>query len=267
MNSGDGALAGHPFVVAHRGASGERPEHTLAAYELALQEGADGVECDVRLTRDGHLVCVHDRKVDRTSNGSGLVSEMTLSQLRELDYGTWHPSSRSDDAAGETGLLTLDDLVKLVLDWNRPVKIFIETKHPVRYGALVESKVLALLHRYGVASPASADLSRAVVMSFSAAAVWRIRRAAPMLPTVLLGETSRFLGGSAATTVGATAVGPSISTLREHPNWSIEPPRRVERCTAGPSTITRMSATAEMSASPGWRRTTRAAPRAGCRTG
>jgi glycerophosphoryl diester phosphodiesterase len=215
MNSGDGALAGHPFVVAHRGASGERPEHTLAAYELALQEGADGVECDVRLTRDGHLVCVHDRRVDRTSNGSGLVSEMTLAQLRELDYGTWHPSSQG--ATDGTGLLTLDDLVKLVLDWNRPVKIFIETKHPVRYGALVESKVLALLHRYGVASPASADLSRAVVMSFSAAAVWRIRRAAPMLPTVLLGETSRFLGGSAATTVGATAVGPSISTLREHP--------------------------------------------------
>jgi glycerophosphoryl diester phosphodiesterase len=215
MNSGDGALAGHPFVVAHRGASGELPEHTLAAYDLALQEGADGVECDVRLTRDGHLVCVHDRRVDRTSNGSGLVSEMTLSQLRELDYGTWHPSS--DGATERTGLLTLDDLVKLVLDWNRPVKIFIETKHPVRYGALVESKVLALLHRYGVASPASADLSRAVVMSFSAAAVWRIRRAAPMLPTVLLGETSRFLGGSAATTVGATAVGPSISTLREHP--------------------------------------------------
>jgi glycerophosphoryl diester phosphodiesterase len=215
MNSGDGALAGHPFVVAHRGASGERPEHTLAAYELALQEGADGVECDVRLTRDGHLVCVHDRRVDRTSNGSGLVSEMTLAQLRELDYGTWHPSSQGNP--GTAGLLTLDDLVKLVLDWNRPVKIFIETKHPVRYGALVESKVLALLHRYGVASPASADLSRAVVMSFSAAAVWRIRRAAPMLPTVLLGETSRFLGGGAATTVGATAVGPSISTLREHP--------------------------------------------------
>jgi glycerophosphoryl diester phosphodiesterase len=77
--------------------------------------------------------------------------------------------------------------------------------------------VLALLHRYGIASPPSADLSRAVVMSFSAAAVWRIRRAAPMLPTVLLGETSRYLGGGAATTVGATAVGPSIATLREHP--------------------------------------------------
>ena len=81
----------------------------------------------------------------------------------------------------------------------------------------VESKVLALLQRYGIAAPPSADLSRAVVMSFSAAAVWRIRRAAPLLPTVLLGETSRYLGGGAATTVGATAVGPSIATLREHP--------------------------------------------------
>ena len=217
MNSGDGALGGHPFVVAHRGASADRPEHTIAAYELALQEGADGVECDVRLTRDGQLVCVHDRRVDRTSTGSGLGSELTVAELREFDYGAWHSSRHSETAQGDTGLLTLDDLIKLVLDWNRPVKLFIETKHPVRYGALVESKVLALLHRYGIASPASADLARAVVMSFSAAAVWRIRRAAPMLPTVLLGETSRVLGGSAATTVGATAVGPSIATLREYP--------------------------------------------------
>jgi len=206
-----------PFVVAHRGASADRPEHTLAAYQLALEEGADGVECDVRLTLDGHLVCVHDRRVDRTSTGTGLVSDMTLAELKQFDWGAWHASTRTIGNPGDTGLLTLDELLRLVLDWSRPVKVFIETKHPVRYGALVESKVLALLHRYGIASPASADLSRAVVMSFSAAAVWRVRRAAPMLPTVLLGETSRYLGGGAATTVGATAVGPSIATLREHP--------------------------------------------------
>jgi glycerophosphoryl diester phosphodiesterase len=213
MSSGDAVRAGRPFVVAHRGASAERPEHTLAAYELALNQGADGVECDVRLTRDGHLVCVHDRRIDRTCAGTGLVSEMTLDELSALDFGSWHAGG----GQGDNALLTLDGLVSLVLDWQRPVKIFIETKHPVRYGSLVESKVLALLHRYGIASPASADWSRAVVMSFSAAAVWRIRRAAPLLPTVLLGETSRYLGGSAATTVGATAVGPSIQTLREHP--------------------------------------------------
>ena len=92
---GDEVLAGHPFVVAHRGASAARPEHTLAAYELALKEGADGVECDVRLTRDGHLVCVHDRRLDRTSTGAGLVSTMTLAELRELEYGAWHDSWRA----------------------------------------------------------------------------------------------------------------------------------------------------------------------------
>jgi glycerophosphoryl diester phosphodiesterase len=244
MSSGDAVRAGHPFVVAHRGASANRPEHTRAAYELALSQGADGVECDVRLTRDGHLVCLHDRRVDRTSSGTGLVSEMTLAELRQLDFGSWHAGARADPAQDNTGVLSLDELVGLVLDWHRPVKIFIETKHPVRYGALVESKVLALLHRHGIASPASADRSRAVVMSFSAAAVWRIRRAAPLLPTVLLGETSRYLGGSAATTVGATAVGPSIQTLREHPElvdraaaqgratycWTVDQYEDVEYC-------------------------------------
>lgn len=217
MTWADEVLGGHPFVVAHRGASADRPEHTLAAYDLALKEGADGVECDVRLTRDGHLVCVHDRRLERTSSGAGLVSTMTLAELRELDYGAWHGSRGEDGANGDTGLLTLDDLLSLVLDWQRPVKVFIETKHPVRYGSLVENKVLALLHRFGIASPASADRSRAVVMSFSAAAVWRIRRAAPLLPTVLLGKTARYLASSAATAIGATAVGPSVAALREYP--------------------------------------------------
>ncbi|WP_206033090.1 glycerophosphodiester phosphodiesterase family protein [Rhodococcus sp. WB9] len=186
------------------------PEHTLAAYELALEEGADGLECDVRLTRDGHLVCVHDRTVDRTSTGAGVVSEMTLEELAEFNYGT-------EDEPAE--LLELSALIALTLDWSaRPVKLFIETKHPVRFGGLVESKVLAELQRFGIAAPPSADHSRAVVMSFSAGAVWRIRRSAPMLPTVLLGESARYLGGGAATTVGATAVGPSVKTLHEHPD-------------------------------------------------
>jgi glycerophosphoryl diester phosphodiesterase len=142
---------------------------------------------------------------------------MTLAQLRELEYGAWHDSWRADGTQGDTSLLTLDALVSLVLDWHRPVKIFVETKHPVRYGSLVESKLLALLHRFGIAAPASADRSRAVVMSFSAAAVWRIRRAAPLLPTVLLGKTGRYLASSAATAVGATAVGPSLATLKDYP--------------------------------------------------
>ncbi|MFI1915883.1 glycerophosphodiester phosphodiesterase [Nocardia sp. NPDC020380] len=225
-----------PFVVAHRGASAARPEHTLAAYELALQEGADGVECDIRLTKDGHLVCVHDRTIDRTSTGSGAVSELTLDELNAVNFGT---------AEQPEGVLTLAALIELVLDWkSRPTKLFIETKHPVRYGALVETTLLNELQRYGIAAPASADHSRAVVMSFAATAVWRIRRAAPLLPTVLLGESSLYLAGGAAHTVGATAVGPSVRTLREHPDlvdkaaaagratyvWTVDEPDDVRLC-------------------------------------
>src|ERR1700677_1183129 len=217
MTSPDEVLAGHPYVVAHRGASAARPEHTLAAYDHALKEGADGVECDVRLTRDGHLVCVHDRRLDRTSTGAGLVSTMTLAQLRELEYGAWHDSWRPDGTHGDTSLLTLEALVSLVLDWHRPVKIFVETKHPVRYGSLVEGKVLALLHPFRIDPPASARRPGGVGVCFSAAAVWGVRRAAPLLPTVLLGRTARFLTSSAATAVGATAVGPALSALKEYP--------------------------------------------------
>ena len=75
-----------PQVVAHRGSSHEKPEHTLIA---ALDAGAEALECDVRLTADGHLVCVHDRRVDRTANGHGVVSTMDLAQLDELDFGSW----------------------------------------------------------------------------------------------------------------------------------------------------------------------------------
>jgi glycerophosphoryl diester phosphodiesterase len=80
-----------PLVFAHRGSSEALPEHTLGAYLRAAGEGADGLECDVRLTSDGHLVCLHDRRLERTSNGRGVVSEHTLAELNQLDFGSWHP--------------------------------------------------------------------------------------------------------------------------------------------------------------------------------
>jgi glycerophosphoryl diester phosphodiesterase len=75
---------GHPLVFAHRGSSETLPEHTLAAYLQAIEDGADGLECDVRLTNDGHLVCLHDRRLGRTSNGRGPVSEHALAELDAL---------------------------------------------------------------------------------------------------------------------------------------------------------------------------------------
>jgi glycerophosphoryl diester phosphodiesterase len=93
-----------PLVIAHRGASEVEPEHTLAAYEHAIAIGADALECDVRLTADGHLVCVHDRRVDRTSSGTGLVSTLELAQLEGLDWGSWKKLSGRNGAGHDQGM-------------------------------------------------------------------------------------------------------------------------------------------------------------------
>lgn len=78
-----------PLIVAHRGSSGAAPENTLAAFRQAVADGAEMIECDVRLTRDGHMVILHDRSVHRTTDGRGYVWNLTLDELRSLDAGSW----------------------------------------------------------------------------------------------------------------------------------------------------------------------------------
>ncbi|MEK6320634.1 MAG: glycerophosphodiester phosphodiesterase family protein [Acidobacteriota bacterium] len=78
-----------PLVIAHRGASGLAPENTVVAFNLALALGADGVEMDVQLSADGHPVVIHDARVNRTTNGAGAVSRLTVDQLQGLDAGSW----------------------------------------------------------------------------------------------------------------------------------------------------------------------------------
>ena len=82
-----------PEVVAHRGATAEAAEHTLAAYRQAAAIGADAVECDVRMTRDGVLVCVHDRRIRNTSNGRGVVSALHLAELEQFQFGARAPTA------------------------------------------------------------------------------------------------------------------------------------------------------------------------------
>ena len=89
-----------PQVVAHRGASDKIAEHTLGAYLAAVDEGADGFECDVRLTADGHLVCVHDRTLRRIAGRRDVISTMELAELAALDVASWkNPWSDLDDEA------------------------------------------------------------------------------------------------------------------------------------------------------------------------
>jgi glycerophosphoryl diester phosphodiesterase len=201
-----------PFVVAHRGSSDSVAEHTLAAYLRAIDEGADGLECDVRLTRDGHLVCVHDRRIDRTSNGRGIVSEFDLSDLGSFDFASWK--------AAEPGtVLTLERLLEAVVAAPRPVRLLVETKHPTRYAGLVEQQLVRLLRRFGLADPVDPDDSTVTVMSFSALGLRRIRLLAPMLPTVLLFDRLPLFRRDGSLPAGVAFAGPGIHLVRAHPTY------------------------------------------------
>ena len=205
-----------PLVVAHRGSSYARAEHTLGAYLRAIDEGADALECDVRLTRDGHLVCVHDRTVDRTSSGHGVVSDFDLDDLQGFDFGSWHsPPDRyvEERDSTEAPVLTLDRLLGVVEETG--VRLLIETKHPTRYAGLVEQKLVALLTEHGMQGAGSP----VAVMSFATLALRRIRLLAPALPTVQLYKRVPTLRRDGSLPVVADVSGPGIAVVRSDPGY------------------------------------------------
>nr|WP_234971398.1 glycerophosphodiester phosphodiesterase family protein [Jatrophihabitans endophyticus] len=238
------AAPARPMIVAHRGASSTVAEHTLAAYEVAIDGGADALECDVRMTRDGHLVCVHDRTVNRTSDSRGVVSDLDLSALDQMDFSSWHgtlPDSAdqlvadnpylagvSPDRLEGGGVLTLELLLGLVRDAGRDVRLLIETKHPTRYAGLVERTLVDVLARFGLAGrpgppaslrqPADPD-SPVVVMSFAPTAVRRVKLLAPDVPTVLLLDRFLPLRRDGLLPTGVTIAGPGLHLLREDPGY------------------------------------------------
>ncbi|WP_147104364.1 glycerophosphodiester phosphodiesterase [Nesterenkonia populi] len=137
-------------IFAHRGASGVFAEHTRAAYLRALEEGADGLEIDVHLTRDGEVVCFHDATLERTTDGRGALAGLTLAQLRTLDVTSW----RTPDLPREYGspsrqLMTLQDTLDVLSHAGRSVHLAVELKHPSPFGHQLEDRVLRVLLAYG----------------------------------------------------------------------------------------------------------------------
>ena len=212
-----------PQVVAHRGASFENAEHTLGAYVKALDAGAEGLECDVRLTADGHLVCVHDRDLRRTAARKGLVSNSNLEDLEALDFASWkNPWAELDDEAPARdtrldSVLTLRKLLEMVADYDRRVEVAIETKHPTRYGGLVEKRVADLLHTFGWDAPGQGEPSRARVMSFSYTALQRMERLAPSVRLVQLVDKAQYWQMLRRVMGRDWLLGPGIELLKEHP--------------------------------------------------
>lgn len=161
-------------IYAHRGYSAKFPEGTKRAYLEAVKAGADGFECDVRLTRDNEIVCFHDRTTKRLAGVSRTVSHCTLVQLQEL-----------------VDVITLGELIDIAIEAKKD--LLIETKHPVRTCGRIERAVVALLHsrkeeiyRSGI---------EVVLMSFSYLAVTRMRKLYPKVAKVIKYKMSlRFNG-------------------------------------------------------------------------
>ncbi|KGN37124.1 glycerophosphodiester phosphodiesterase family protein [Knoellia subterranea] len=242
---------GRPLVIAHRGASSLQPEHTLAAYTTAFDLGVDGIECDVRLTADHHLVCVHDRRANRTSNGTGVISTLELARLEELDWASWKvlddgsaPEAADEDP--ERGrILTLRRLLTSLVDQNQELLTLIETKHPTRYGGLVERQLVTVLREFGLTIGDLPNLPHVRVMSFSLLALMRMRGLAPQIPLVYLVEAAApRMSFDGSLPSGVNAVGLDVRIVRRSPSvvrahqrrghdvyvWTVNEREDVERC-------------------------------------
>jgi len=158
------------LVIAHRGASGNAPENTLAAFRKAVALGATFIETDLQLSRDAHFVAIHDETVNRTTNGQGAVHGMTLTELRRLDAGSWFGS----EFAGER-IPTLEEILEF--SKKNDVVFYLEIKPGGSCGG--EHALIGSLRESG-------EIPRVVVISFDAAIVLNLRKIEPTLMTGLL---------------------------------------------------------------------------------
>jgi glycerophosphoryl diester phosphodiesterase len=178
-------LDGPVLNIGHRGASAYAPEHTFAAYDLALEQGADYIEIDLQMTADGVLVALHDKTLNRTADAPegvperycrGLVSKKTLEQIKMCDAGSWF----SPEYAGEQ-IPTLEEIFQR---YGTSVNYYIETKNPEAAPSM-EEELLRLMGEYGLLEPA-AENWQVLIQSFSAESLMKIHELEPSLPLIQL---------------------------------------------------------------------------------
>lgn len=128
-------------IVAHRGASRYCPENTIAAYRQAIEQKADSIELDIRLTKDGIPIICHDASIKRISNGRGYIHELTLEELKRYDFGSWYAA----DFQGEQ-IQTLEEVLCFLKDY--PIKVNIEIKNGPVIQEHIEREMLRLVYKY-----------------------------------------------------------------------------------------------------------------------
>ena len=160
-----------PLNFAHRGASHDAPANTLAAFQLAAEMGADGLELDVHLSRDGELVVIHDFTLEATTDGQGRVSDRTLAELQQLDAGGWFDAR----FAGER-IPTLQQVIDAV---GQRLLLNIELKADGWQDNGLAAAVVRSVEDNQL-------LDRVVLSSFNPLTLWRVRRLNPWVPIGLL---------------------------------------------------------------------------------
>lgn len=171
------------LIVAHRGASALAPENTLSAFDMAVNLGADYIEVDVQMTKDGKLVAMHDVTVDRTTNGTGRIKNLTYDDLTALDAGSWF----SPRFKGEK-VPTLE----AILDrYEGRTGILIELKHPSIYPDIEEELAELLTKRLNEGY----TLSPIIVQSFDKQSIQEFHQLLPVIPTGIIIGTSEFSSG------------------------------------------------------------------------
>jgi glycerophosphoryl diester phosphodiesterase len=181
------------LVLAHRGYSSRAPENTMAAFRLALEAGADGLELDVQLTRDGEAVVIHDFTLDRTTDGSGFVAQYTLAELRQFDAGGWF----APEFAGES-IPTLAEVCELVKEWK--VLLNVELKAGLGFETLNE-RLIDILIQYGIEE-------HTIVSSFNHYALAHLKQLRPEIRTGILYNAALVNPWVYAQSIGASAVHP-----------------------------------------------------------
>lgn len=170
--------------IAHRGASAFAPEHTMIAYEIALQEDVDYIEIDLQMTKDGVLVAMHDENVDRTTDGTGFVKEFTLEELKKLNAGKWFNEAYPGLANREFDQVQVPTLEEIFSHFGDDVNYYIELKSPRIYKGM-EEKVVTLLKKYNLIQDGY-DLPKVILESFNEDSLTKLHSLEPKLPLIQL---------------------------------------------------------------------------------
>ena len=215
-------------IQAHRGASAYRPENTLEAFTLAIEQKSDGIELDVHLTKDGEIVVAHDERLERVSNGEGLINNYTLEELRLLDFSKLFPDQ------GPCRIPTLADVYTFLKPTSLTVNIELKTPH-LLYPALPE-KLIALTHECAMED-------RVLYSSFNHYSLMEIKKLKPSAKIGLLYQMNMVDPWIYADYVGANAIHPHYNVITALPEtvvkchekgvmvniWTVDDPQTIQK--------------------------------------